>query len=144
MGIWSFLFPSDEDRLRRARALMADGRYEKARETLIHCGAPEAEALYDACSAAVDKAERGSVKKQLAAQGFHGWKVEVSLKSTVRKRELEALVTQELERAGMDLAMPQIDEDVFKAAVTRAQRRARGGGGGAMVKLVPIEGRAPR
>jgi hypothetical protein len=139
MGIWSFLFPTDEDRVRRARALMAEGRHDKARETLLHCNAPEAEALYDQCSAAVDKEERAGVRKQLAAQGFHGWKVEVTLKSAARKRELEALVTQELERAGMDLAMPQIDEDVFKAAVARAQRRARGSGN-AMVKLVPITG----
>jgi hypothetical protein len=144
MGLWSFLFPSDEDRLRRARALMADGRHDKAREVLMHCNAPEAEALYDACSAAVDKAERSTLKKELASQGFHGWRVEVSLKSAARKRELEALVTQELERAGMDLAMPQIDEAVFKAAVTRAQRRARGGGGSAMVKLVPIAGPTQR
>src|SRR4051812_7851846 len=72
MGIWSFLFPSDEDRLRRARARMADGRFVEARKDLMHCKLPEAEALYDECSAAIDKGERTTRKKQLVAEGFHG------------------------------------------------------------------------
>jgi hypothetical protein len=140
MGIWSWLFPTGEARLAQARALMAEGRHKKARDILLHHEAPEAEALYDQCCAALEGELRESTKKRLAAQGFHGFRVEVELKSARRKKELEDLVTQELARAGIDLGVPDIDQDALKAAVQRAQRRMRGAGGreAPMVKLVPI------
>ena len=125
MGLWSWLFPSDEDLLRRARAPMDAGRYADARKVLLHCKAPEAEKLYDACTAAIDKGEQATVKKRLKAEGFHGWKVEVSVKSARLKAEMEGLITEELGRAGIDLALPEIDEKAFKAAVARAQRRVK-------------------
>lgn len=125
MGIWSWLFPSDEDLLRRARARMAAGRWEQARKDLVHCKAPEAEKLYDECCAQLEKGERTTMKKRLKAEGFHGWKVEVTAKSAKLRAELEGLITEELGRAGVDLDMPEIDEKVFKAAVAKAQRRVR-------------------
>ena len=140
MGILSWLFPTDADRLRRARAHIAAGRHAAARSILVRCQAPEAEALYDQCSAAVEKGERAQLKKRLAGDGFHGWKLEVDLSSARRKAELEKLIAEELGRAGVDLGLPEIDEKLFKAAVTRAQRRTRGAGGreAGAVKLVPI------
>lgn len=139
MGLLSWLFPTDEDRLRKARALMADGRHEAARSRLVHCKLPEAEALYDECSAVLDVKDRATLKKRLAAEGFHGWKIEVTTKSTRRKAELESLIAKELERAGVDLGVPDVDQAAVKQAFTRAERKARGGGGSAAtVRLVPI------
>jgi hypothetical protein len=139
MGWLSWLFPSDEDRLRRARARMAAGRWEDARKELVHCQAPEAEALYEECSTHIDKGEAASMKKRLAAEGFHGWKVEVGVKNAKLKAELEGLIAEELARAGVDLGMPEIDEKALKPAVARAQRRVRSPARevGA-VRLVPI------
>lgn len=138
MGILSWLFPTDADRLAKARAQMADGKYEKARAVLLHCHAPEAEALYEQCSAAIDKDDRARAKKQLASAGFHGWKVEVSLPSQRQKTELEALIAQEIARAGIDMDMPDVDQEAIQAAVARAQRRVTRGGqrGTGSVKLV--------
>lgn len=140
MGLWSWLFPSEADQLVRARELMAKGRYEKARKLLVHCSQPDAEKLYDECSAAVDRAGATGEKSRLAAQGFHGWKIDVSTANARRKRELEALVAQEIEKAGLDLGALEIDEAAVKAAVARAQRRASQSGGSAVgsVRLVPI------
>lgn len=140
MGILSWLFPSDEDRLTRARALMAEGRFEDARKGLIKCSAPEAETLYEACSKALESSDRASLKKQLAAQGFHGWKIEVDLKEPRRKADLERLIAQEIQKAGLDLGMPDIDQEAVKAAFARAERKAQraGRGGVGTVRLVPI------
>lgn len=140
MGLLSWLFPTDADRLRRARALMEQGRHEKARAHLVHCGLPEAEALYDQCCAVIDKAERPAEKKRLAAAGFHGWKIDVVTGSARRKKELEGLVAQEIAKAGIDLGLPDVDEAAVKAAVSRAQRRASKGGRAEVgaVRLVPI------
>lgn len=140
MGIWSWLFPTDEDRLRRAREEMAAGRYDKARAGLLHCQAPEAEALYDACSAKLEAKDKQNIKQQLAAGGFHGWKIEITAKGRKLKVELEALVAEELERGGVDLDMPDIDQKAFKAAVGRAQRRVRNAHvrEAAGVRLVPV------
>jgi hypothetical protein len=137
MGILSWFFPTDDDRLESARALMKAGRYEDARNKLMRSRAPEAEALYDECCAAVDKTERASMKKHLAAQGFHGWKVEISGVGKNAKSDLERLVTQELVKGGVDLALPEIDEKAFKSAVNRAQRRSQKNAL-ARVLLVPI------
>ena len=94
MGILSWLFPSEEDRLRKARTLMAKGRHEDARRVLLHCTLPEAEALYDACSVAVDKADAVTVKKRARAAGFRGWKIEVSMRDAKGRGQLEALVAR--------------------------------------------------
>ncbi len=72
MGLRAWLFPTDADKLARARALMSEGRHDKAREILMRCSAPEAEDLHDECSAAIDEAELVVAKKRLAAEGFHG------------------------------------------------------------------------
>ena len=125
MGIWSWLFPTDEDRLAKARALMATGKHAQARKVLLHCKHEDAEKLYDECSVAVDRDEAASFKKQLKAEGFHGWKVEVGVKNAKLKAELEALITEELAKAGVDLSLPQIDEGKLPAAVRRAQRRTK-------------------
>jgi hypothetical protein len=125
MGFWSWLFPSDEDLLRRARARMANGRWEDARKDLVHCKAPEAEPLYDECCRHIDKGEQATFKKRLKSEGFHGWKVEVGVKNAKVRAELEGLITDELARAGIDLDLPDIDEKAFKAAVAKAQRRVR-------------------
>jgi hypothetical protein len=140
MGILSWLFPSDADRLRKARDLMARGRYDDARRGLLHCTAPEAEALYDECSRAVDAADAASLKKQARAAGFRGWKVEVSIKDARARAQLEAFIARELAKAGVDLETPQIDEDKVKAVLARAQQKARNKGmtGGGTMKLVPI------
>jgi hypothetical protein len=139
MGIWSWLFPTDEDRLRRAREHMANGRHKDALTLLLHCHAPEAEALYDECSAALAGEERATTKKRLAAEGFHGWKVEVSVQNARRKAELEKLVAEEIARAGVDLGLPDVDPEAVKAAVARAQRRAkRNSRDAGTIKLVPI------
>lgn len=137
MGILSWLFPSARDPLQAARDLMAKGRYADARAALMRSKSPEADALYDECSAAIDAKERAATKKALAAQGFHGWKIEVSTRSARRRAELEALVAAELERAGVDLALPELDQEAAKAALESAQRLARRGGGNVSVRLVP-------
>jgi hypothetical protein len=139
MGILSWLFPTDEDRLRRARARMAKGQWEDARRDLLHCKAPEAEALYDECSRAIDKGEAATIKKRLAGDGFHGWKVVVDAKNARLKAELERLVTEEMEKAGVDLGLPDIDEDALKPAMARAQRRVKSSAReNVAVRLVPV------
>ena len=140
MGILTWLFPTEQSRLEHARALMADGRHDDARKGLIKCQSPEAEVLYEACCKALESSDRASLKKELAAQGFHGWKVEVDLKEPKRKAELEALIAKELEKAGVDLGSPDIDEAAVKAAFGRAERKAQrpGRGGMGTVRLVPI------
>ena len=140
MGFLSWLFPTEADRLRQARDLMAQGRHEKARARLVHCNLPEAEALYDECCAVVDKADRPAEKKRLAAAGFHGWKIDVVGGSAGRKKQLEGFVAQELAKAGIDLELPEVDEAAVKAAVSRAQRRASQGGRAQVgaIRLVPI------
>jgi hypothetical protein len=140
MGILSWLFPSEESRLERARALMARGRHDDARKGLIKCSSPEAEVLYEECCKALESSDRASLKKQLAAQGFHGWKVEVALKDPRRKADLERLIAREIAGAGLDLGMPDIDQEAVKAAFARAERKAQRAGRGGMgtVSLVPI------
>src|SRR5690348_454307 len=128
MSILSWLFPTEEDRLRSARSLMARGRYEDARRGLLHCKSPEAEALYDECSAAVDRESAASLKKQARAAGFRGWRVDVSMKDPRGKGRLEALVAAELERAGVDLETPEVDQEAVKAAIRRAEQKARNKG----------------
>ncbi|MFO0755979.1 MAG: hypothetical protein U0359_05790 [Byssovorax sp.] len=141
MGIWSLLFPSDADRLKKARARMSDGRYDDARKILAHCQAPEAEALYDECCKHLEKGDRANYKAQLAAQGFHGFKVEVEVQNPRRKAELEALIEKELEKAGVDLGMPDLDEDAAKAAFNAALRKVQQKGMRevAKVKIVPVK-----
>jgi hypothetical protein len=141
MGILSWLFPSEESRLARARALMADGRHDDARKGLIKCSSPEAEVLYEACCKALESSDRASLKKQLAAQGFHGWKIEVVLKDPRRKADLERLIAREISAAGLDLGVPDIDQDAVKNAIARAERKAQraGRGGAGTVQLVPIK-----
>ena len=145
MGIWSLLFPTDESRLERARALMAKGRHEDARKGLLHCKAPEAEQLYDECCKFLEKGDRAAMKSQLAAAGFHGWKIEVTMTNARRKAELEALVAAELARAGVDLDLPDIDQEAVQAAVMQAQRKARlkGSREGSEIRLVPITPGSP-
>lgn len=140
MGLWSWLFPTDADLLARARSLMAAGRFEKARSVLMGCKLPEAEELYDECSAAIDKADLPNQKKRLKDQGFHGWKIEVATKSPKLKRDLEAMVAEELASAGVDLGLPDIDQKVFDQCVKRAEKRARKGGATEVgrVQLVPM------
>jgi hypothetical protein len=133
------LFPSEEERLRRVRAKMARGEFEAARKAVMHCTGPEAEALYTECSAAIDAGERAGVKKQLAAQGFHGWKVDVSARGVRRKAELEKLVIDELTKVGVDLALPDLDEAAAKGAISRLQRRlATSGREPVAIRLVPV------
>jgi hypothetical protein len=140
MGILTWLFPTEQSRLEHARALMAQGRHDDARKGLIKCETPEAEVLYEECCKALESSDRASLKKQLAAQGFHGWRVEVDLKEPRRKAELEALIAKEITRAGIDLDSPDLDQDAVKAAFARAERKAQrpGRGGMGTVRLVPI------
>jgi hypothetical protein len=140
MGILSWLFPTEESRLAAAREQMAQGRHDDARKGLIKCTSPEAEALYDECCKALEPSDRAAMKKELAAQGFHGWKVEVDLKEPKRKAELEALIAKEIAKAGVDLDTPDVDQNAVKAAFARAERKAQrpGRGGMGMVRLVPI------
>jgi hypothetical protein len=140
MGILSWLFPSDEDRLRKARALMTAGRFEDARRGLVHCHAPEAEALYEQCSVAVDKADAVALKKHARAAGFQGWRVEVNMRDARSRARLEALALQELQKAGIDLETPALDEDAVRAALARVQQKAlnKGLAGAATMKLVPV------
>src|SRR5580698_5424914 len=123
MGLLSWLFPTEADRLRSARALMARGRFEDARRGLVHCTSPEAEALYEECTASVDKAEAATDRKRAHAAGFRGWKVEVTMKDEKAKARLLAIVAREIERAGVDLSSLQIDEGRVKAALDRAQQK---------------------
>jgi uncharacterized protein YcgL (UPF0745 family) len=127
MGLFSWLFPTDEDRLARVRDLMAAGRYEKARSAAFRLKVPEAEALYDECCKHLEKDDRAKLKQQLSAQGFHGWKIEVNLPNERRRAELEKLIAEELAKAGVDLDLPDVDEKLIQAAVAKAQRRARKG-----------------
>lgn len=140
MGLLSWFFPSDEDHLAAARALMAKGRHDKARERLMRCSLPEAETLYDQCSAEVDKADRATLKKRLAAQGFRGWKIDISTPNARRKKELEGLIAQELAKAGIDLSEPEIDQEAVKKAIDRAQRKAARAAGTdtGSIRLVPL------
>jgi len=140
MGLWSLLFPTDDDRLRRARKQMAEGNHEDARKGLLHCKAPEAEALYDECCKHLEKGDRNAMKSSLAAAGFHGWKVEVGIQNPRRKAEMEAFMAEELAKAEVDLDLPDIDQDAVQAAALRAQRRARlkGSKEGGTIRLVPI------
>jgi hypothetical protein len=140
MSILSWLFPSEEDRLRKARTLMSKGRYEDARRGLIHCKSPEAEALYDQCSTAVDKEDVAAQKKHARAAGFRGWKVEVTMRDARSKAQFEALIVKELVRAGVDLETPEPDQAAVEVAFARAQRKAQNKGlsGNVAVKLVPV------
>jgi hypothetical protein len=138
MGILSWLFPTEGDRLRKARGLMKRGKYEDARRGLVHCTTPEAEALYDACSAEVDKADAVSVKKRAHAAGFRGWKVEVSTRDARSRSQLEAFCAKELAKAGVDLETPELDEAAVKAALARVHQKASNKGVAGTVKLVPI------
>ncbi len=139
MGILSWLFPTNEDRLATARGLMERGRFEDARRKLLHCSSPEAEKLYDECSAKVDAAEQGVLKKRLVAEGFLGWQAEVTTSDARLKSALEAAIARELADAKVDLLAAQPDEAAVKAALARAERkvRARGRQGAASVRLVP-------
>lgn len=141
MGILSWLFPSEESRLEKARSLMADGRHDDARKSLVKCTSPEAEVLYEECCKALESSDRAALKKQLADQGFHGWKIEVALKDPRRKADLERLIAGEITAAGLDLGMPDIDQEAVKRAIARAERRAQraGRGGSGTVQLVPIK-----
>ncbi len=140
MSILSWLFPSEEDRLRTARTLMARGRYEQARRGLLHCKSAEAEGLYDECSVAVDREGAASLKKHARAAGFRGWKVEVTMKDGRGRARLEALIAGELTKAGVDLDTPEIDQEAVQAAISRAERKARNKGiaGAATLKIVPV------
>jgi hypothetical protein len=51
MGLWSWLFPSEADRLARARELLRAGEYDEARGLVHGIDGPEAEALYEEASA---------------------------------------------------------------------------------------------
>jgi hypothetical protein len=140
MGILTWLFPTEESRLQHARDLMADGRHDDARKGLIKCSSPEAEVLYEQCCKALESTDRATLKKELAGQGFHGWKIEVDLKDPKRKADLERLIAAEIARAGLDLDLPDIDQEAVKAAFMRAERKAQrpGRGGMGSVRLVPI------
>jgi hypothetical protein len=135
MGILSWFFPTDADLLDRARASMDAGSYEAARKLLARCKAPEAEALYDECSAKIDKADRASIKKKLGARGFHGWKVEVTAKGVKRRAEIEALAKKELAKAGVDLDMPDIDQAMVKEVFANVFKTLKSD---AAIRLVPI------
>jgi hypothetical protein len=140
MGFLSWIFPSEADRLKSARALMARGRFEDARKGLVHCTSPEAEALYEECSAAVDKADAATNQKRAHAAGFRGWKVEITMKDEKAKAKLLAIVAREIERSGIDLSALQIDEGRVQAALDRAQQKARNKGlnSPGTVKVVPV------
>jgi hypothetical protein len=140
MGLISFLFPSDDDRLKRAREDMAKGDFAGARKLLLHCKAPEAEALYDECSRELEKKEKKLVKKRLAAQGFHGWKIEVTAKGARRMAELEALARRELEKEGVDLDIAEIDQEAVKAAFARVEKTLKSD---AQIRLVPMTKATP-
>lgn len=146
MGLFSWLFPTDADRLASARALMAEGRHAKARTYLMRCSLPEAETLYDECCAVVDKAERAVQKKRLVAEGFRGWKIDVSTSNPRVKKELEGLVAKEIAKAGVDLSEPDVDQAALKIAVDRAQRRATRTNGNEVgtIRLVPIVAGTPK
>jgi UTP:GlnB (protein PII) uridylyltransferase len=145
MGLLSWIFPSEADRLQSARTLMARGRYEDARRGLVHCTSPEAEALYEECSAAVDKADVAANQKRAHAEGFRGWKVEVTMKDEKAKAKLLAIIAREIERSGIDLSALQIDETRVQAALDRAQVKARNKGlnSPGTVKVVPLMAGAP-
>src|SRR5262249_24550283 len=85
--------------------------FQPPRRGLTHRSGPEAEALYDACSAAVDKADAATLDKRARAAGFRGWKVEIAMKDPRGRARLEALVARELSRAGVDLSTAAIDEE---------------------------------
>lgn len=140
MGLWAWLFPTETDDLARARALMAEGRHDKARKLLMRSTLPEAEKLYDECSAAIDKADAPNEKKRMKAQGFHGWRVDVNSSNPRRRKELEGLAAEELAKAGLDLEVADLDQAAVKAAFARAQRRVRRDGTAmvASIRLVPI------
>lgn len=141
MGLLTWLFPTDQSRLESVRALMAAGRFEKARAIAARVTAPEGETLYDECCKHLEKSDRDKIKLELEKQGFHGWKLEIGQVGARRRAELEKLIGEELEKAGVDLAMPEVDPARFKAAVSKAQRRARSGGQAACtVRLVRISG----
>ncbi len=140
MGILSWLFPSEADRLRSARDLMARGRYEDARRLILQCKSDEAESLYDVCSAALDKETSAKLKKEARAAGFRGWRVEVTMSDARGKARMEALIATELTKAGVDLETPEIDQEAVQTAIDRAERKARNKGiaGAATLKLVPV------
>jgi hypothetical protein len=139
MGLWSWLFPNQEERLRRVRAKMAAGDYESARKAVMRVKGDEAEALYAECSKHIDVAEKIDVKKKLAAEGFHGWRIDVSARGQKRKTEIEKLVRAELEKVGFDLDLPEMDEAEAKKAVARVQRKIIGAGREPVeIRLVPL------
>src|SRR5262249_9110241 len=88
-----------------------------------------------------DKADAPKMRKRLAAAGFRGWKVEVSMKDARSKARLEALIAKEIASAKIDLMAHDVDPEAVKIALARAERKARSqgvAGGEGMVKLVPI------
>ncbi len=141
MGLFTWLFPTDDDRLAKVRRLIAGGHFEKARAIAARLKSHEAEALYNLCSAQLEKSDRQKFKVELEKQGFHGWKIEVGNAGVKRRAELEKLIGEELEKAGVDLGLPEVDEKLFQKAVGKAQRRARtGSAAGASVRLVRVGG----
>jgi hypothetical protein len=140
MGVLSWLFPTDADRLAKAKRLMARGKWEDARRELVRCTLPEAEGLYDECSRAVDHAELAVTKRRARAQGFRGWKVEVKVADGKARAALEKLLTTELRASGVDLDSPELDEAAVKAALARTQKKARSRGISAVgsMRLVPV------
>ena len=140
MGILSWLFPSEADRLRTARELMARGRYEDARRGLMQCKGEEADSRYDVCSAALDKETSAKLKKEARAAGFRGWRVEVTMSDARGKARMEALIAAELAKSGVDLETPEVDQEGVQKAIDRAERKARNKGiaGAATLKLVPV------
>jgi hypothetical protein len=140
MGLLSWLFPSDQDRLDRAKARIERGEYESALKDLLHCKLPEAEALYDKASDLLSKKERVLLKKQMANQGFHGFRVDVTITNAKVKAEIEAVVMEEMRKAGVDLEMPDFDEEAAKKAIDRASRRVKNRTREpGMIRLVPIK-----
>jgi hypothetical protein len=124
---------------------MARGRYEDARKGLVHCTSPEAETLYEECSRAVDKADAAANQKRAHAQGFRGWKIEITMKDEKAKAKLAAIIAKELERSGIDLAVLAVDETLVQAALDRAQIKARNKGlnSPGSVKVVPVMAGTP-
>ena len=141
MGLLTWFFPTEQSRLESIRKLMAAGRFDKARAIAARVKAAEGETLYDECSKHLEKSDRDKFKLELEKQGFHGWKVEVGQVGARRRAELERLIGEELEKAGVDLGLPDVDPKPFQAAVAKAQRRARSGGNAAgTVRLVRVSG----
>ncbi len=138
MGLLSWLFPSDEDRVAKARRLLADGRWSDARLEILDIERPDAQQIVREAEgqlaqlnldAALSWAEAGDehrVQVHLElAEDFHHGGLEESFRTVRRRiRELRAAQSEEEKRAREEKAARLLSVDPFGMSGSTSLLRA--------------------